>query len=313
MSLILDALKKSEEKRQLGQAPTLGSSILATRRRRNLLPYIVAAIVLVALIGLWQFNKYKHSHRSKAPVVAGAPAAPAPVATSPARNNRAPAANPAGVAAAAPATAPAPIAPPPVASATAPSSMVFGGEKPSAAATAPAVAPKTAAPVAGPIAAPAAAVATAPATTPAVVPPATKAIAPPPAFGAAPAPNPASQTAAPTTASTPPAAPIASVPAKAAVSDKIRAPAPAIAANPDEKPVQAYYELPFPVRKDLPAIKISMHVYAVDPAQRFIVVNNVHQGEGDSIEGGVTVREIRPTDIVLEFQGKIFSVPRTGI
>lgn len=77
--------------------------------------------------------------------------------------------------------------------------------------------------------------------------------------------------------------------------------------------MQAYYELPFPVRKDLPAIKISMHVYAVDPARRFIVVNNVHQGEGDSIEGGVTVREIRPTDIVLEFQGKIFSVPRTGI
>jgi general secretion pathway protein B len=103
------------------------------------------------------------------------------------------------------------------------------------------------------------------------------------------------------------------LPATAAAPDNIRAAAPAVAASPDAKPVQAYYELPFPVRKDLPAIKISMHVYAVDPAQRFIVVNNVHQGEGDSIEGGVIVREIRPTDIVLEFQGKIFSVPRTGI
>ena len=303
MSLILDALKKSEEKRQLGQAPTLGSSILATRPRRNMLPYIVAAIVLVALIGLWQFNKYKHSHRSKTPVVAGAPAT---TATSPARSNRAPAANPAGVAAVAPATTPAPpIAPPPVASAAPPSSMVFGGKKPAAVVAAPAVAPKAAAPVAGPIPAPAPAVAAAAATAPAVAPPAAKVITPPPAFGAAPAPKTAAQAAAPTTASAPPATP--------AAPDNVRAPAPAIAANPDAKPVQAYYELPFPVRKDLPAIKISMHVYAVDPAQRFIVVNNVHQGEGDSIEGGVTVREIRPTDIVLEFQGKIFSVPRTGI
>ena len=308
MSLILDALKKSEEKRQLGQAPTLGSSILATRPRRNLLPYIVAAILLVALIGLWQFNKYKHSHRSKALVVAGAPAAPAPATTSPARNNRAPVANPAGVAAVTPATAPAvPSAPPPVTSAVPPPSMVFGGKKPAAAASAPAVAPKVAAPVTGPIPTPAPAVATAPATAPAIAPPAAKAIPPPPAFGAAPAPT----TASPTTASAATAAPIA--PSPAVSPDNTRAPAPATAANPDAKPVQAYYELPFPVRKDLPAIKISMHVYAVDPAQRFIVVNNVHQGEGDSIEGGVTVREIRPTDIVLEFQGKIFSVPRTGI
>ena len=301
MSLILDALKKSEEKRQLGQAPTLGSSILATRPRRNLLPYIVAAIVLVALIGLWQFNKYKHSHRSKAAVVAGAPAAPAPAATSPVRSNHAPTANPAGVAAVAPATtAAAPISPPPVTSAAPPSSMVFGGKKTVAAAAAPAVAPKAAAPVAAPTPTPAPAVATAPATAPAVAAPATQATTPPPAFGAAPA----SKTAAP-------AAPVA--PSPVVVPDNTRAPAPATAANPDAKPVQAYYELPFPVRKDLPAIKISMHVYAVDPAQRFIVVNNVHQGEGDSIEGGVTVREIRPTDIVLEFQGKIFSVPRTGI
>jgi general secretion pathway protein B len=67
------------------------------------------------------------------------------------------------------------------------------------------------------------------------------------------------------------------------------------------------------MRKDLPALKISMHVYAPDPAQRFVVINGAHEGEGDSIEGGVTVREIRPTDIVLEFQGKTFSVPRGGI
>ena len=137
---------------------------------------------------------------------------------------------------------------------------------------------------------PAAAV-TAPASAPAVV---TKAAAPTP--------------------TTPPDAPV--VAPGAAPANVAKAPAlasPGAPANPDAKPVQAYYELPFPVRKDLPAIKISIHVYAVDPAQRFIVVNNVHQGEGDSIEGGVTVREIRPTDIVLEFQGKIFSVPRTGI
>ncbi|QBB72205.1 hypothetical protein ELE36_18550 [Pseudolysobacter antarcticus] len=285
MSLILDALKKSEEKRQLGQAPTLGSSIVSTRRRRNMLPYIIAAIVLVALIGLWQFNRYKHSHNKGSTPATSAVQSPATTTPATSANvNRA--APPTGAAAAA--TSPAPNAAAPTNKAAAPP-IAINSRRPTALANAPTAAPPPKA-----------------TTTPvAPVPVAPTARAAPPSA------KPLPPTTSPPTASAPTAT--AANVANAAAPDNIRAPASAVAANPDAKPIQAYYELPFPVRKDLPAIKISMHVYAVDPAQRFIVVNNVHQGEGDSIEGGVTVREIRPTDIVLEFQGKIFSVPRTGI
>ena len=34
MSLILEALKKSEQQRRLGEAPTLGTPVVATRRKR---------------------------------------------------------------------------------------------------------------------------------------------------------------------------------------------------------------------------------------------------------------------------------------
>src|SRR5205814_2089391 len=43
-------------------------------------------------------------------------------------------------------------------------------------------------------------------------------------------------------------------------------PAPAAVAKTD---VPFYYELPFNVRKTLPPLHLSMHVYAGDPAQRF--------------------------------------------
>jgi len=48
MSLILEALKKSEQQRRLGEAPTLGSPVVSTRRRRSALPVLAALIVIAA-------------------------------------------------------------------------------------------------------------------------------------------------------------------------------------------------------------------------------------------------------------------------
>src|SRR5450631_183891 len=53
MSLILEALKKSEAKRRLGEAPDLETPFAAQRRRRSPLPFIVAAIVIAAGAGWW--------------------------------------------------------------------------------------------------------------------------------------------------------------------------------------------------------------------------------------------------------------------
>src|SRR5881396_2575062 len=80
MSLIFDALRKSEAERRLGQAPTLTSvEPWAPRRRsRAWIPWLVAAVVAaVGGVGYWQ------GQRAKAPAVVVAPPAPKPVAPAP--------------------------------------------------------------------------------------------------------------------------------------------------------------------------------------------------------------------------------------
>ena len=53
MSLILEALKKSEQQRRLGEAPTLGSPVVSTRRRHSVLPVLAVLIVIAAGAGWW--------------------------------------------------------------------------------------------------------------------------------------------------------------------------------------------------------------------------------------------------------------------
>jgi general secretion pathway protein B len=56
-------------------------------------------------------------------------------------------------------------------------------------------------------------------------------------------------------------------------------------------------------RAALPPLKVSMHVWAADPARRFAIVDGQRVGEGALLAGG-TVAEIRPDGVVLEIQGR---------
>src|SRR5437868_15498343 len=53
MSLILEALKKSEAKRRLGEAPDIGTPFATPRRRGRALPLLVCAIVAAGGLGWW--------------------------------------------------------------------------------------------------------------------------------------------------------------------------------------------------------------------------------------------------------------------
>jgi len=74
-----------------------------------------------------------------------------------------------------------------------------------------------------------------------------------------------------------------------------------------------YYQLAYALRKDLPAVKISMHVFAMDPTQRFVIINGARQREGDTLATDLNLSEIRPNDVVLEFRSQRFVVPRSGM
>ena len=189
MSLILEALKKSEQQRRLGEAPTLGSPMIVMRRRRNILPALIVLVVLGLALAWWLLRTpapapTTATQQASAPVVTP----PASVATPPAPTPTAPVRAPTTAAAPTPAAAarpsmqlPADDRPGSVATLP-PASPLVGGPRNAAGAAAPStVAPATPAvrtPPAKdkPIAA--AAAKPAPATQPAATPPPARTVRP---------------------------------------------------------------------------------------------------------------------------------------
>lgn len=110
----------------------------------------------------------------------------------------------------------------------------------------------------------------------------------------------------------PPQAPHAAIPTPTPLPVAAPPAAPIVdpAAHDDGLPL--YWELPYAERKDLPEFRISMHVFAADPADRFVILNGTRQKEGDTLPGDLKLVRIDPDGIVLEHKGKQFRVPRGG-
>ncbi len=66
------------------------------------------------------------------------------------------------------------------------------------------------------------------------------------------------------------------------------------------------------MRKDLPDLTLTMHMYAVDPHERFVVIKGERHVEGDDLGDGVILHEIRADGIVLDYKGTRFVYPRGG-
>lgn len=62
-------------------------------------------------------------------------------------------------------------------------------------------------------------------------------------------------------------------------------------------------------RATLPALKLSMHVYADDPARRFAIVDGQRVGEG-AVLGGGRVAQIRRDGVVIEVNGRRVLLPK---
>ena len=280
MSLILEALKKSEQQRRLGEAPTFGTPAPIARRRRTLLPLF--ALVIVAALGLgWWLRRAPPAANDATP---SPPAAPVATATPPVDATRqTPAKSNPKPAVAKPATKPAtqpPVAPPVLPMPTT--------DRPGS------VGPLPAMPIAtAPVAAPGEAVASGAGTPhpagPAVAGPAAPTTAVPKPSGGAPPAKPADG------ATVPESKPIAP-----------KRPAPAAPVLP------TVWDLPYSTRKDIPELALTMHVYSDEAADRFVVLEGERHVEGDDLGDGVMLREITPDGMVLEFKGQRFVYPRAG-
>jgi general secretion pathway protein B len=278
MSLILEALRKSEAERQRGRAPGLFVEQVATRRgARAKAPAWAWAVGVLFVATVLVFGWREWTRLS--------PAAPAPgdvsMETSSAGGMAAAAPGAGGTAAVGAGNAPAMDA-------------TAGTAEARRSDAAPGTAP-TAGP--GPMTAPES---SAPAMSAAPVP-----FAPPPAA-------PGTASASPASAMPPAADPAAynatTWPAEpAARTDAAPLPAAQAAPAPFQPPAEALpslASLDAGTRSQLPPLKLSMHVYAEEPAQRFVILDGRRLGEGASPQAGVVLEEIRRDGLVLSVDGR---------
>lgn len=242
MSLILEALRKSEAERRRGQAPDLltdaaptATPARAMSRNRGMLVALGAGGLVVLLLVAWGLRERptpEHAQPMPATDDTAVDAGPPVISVSPRPLEPAPLPRP----------APAPLAPPGTA----------------AAATV----------VEQPVAA-----------TPAT----------PTASIEAPAPTPT-----PTTTTTP-----------LTVAEPPTAPAPAFT-SPDA-PLRLA-DLASGERSQLPTLKVSMHMWSADPAQRFAIIDGARVNEGDRV-GDATIEAIQQDGVMLAWRGRLIRLP----
>lgn len=253
MSLILEALRRSEAERRRGQTPDLLSDTLpatpaasAVARNRGALVAVAAAALLTLLLVAWWLR----------PVVKPEPAAMtgqvaiAPGATEVVVPTTAAAGAEAARSAAAPTSVPAPLAPPAARTIPAP----------------PAVAPASAP------------------TSRAV----TQADTPPEPVAMAPAP------------------PAAAEPAPVTVAEPRVPAAPTPFTSPD-LPLRLG-DLSSEERRQLPALKVSMHMWAPATADRFAIIDGTRVHEGDRV-GDAVVEAIQQDGVMLSWRERRIRLP----
>jgi len=67
-------------------------------------------------------------------------------------------------------------------------------------------------------------------------------------------------------------------------------------------------ELPLSVRKNVPPITFSGHVYSSTPANRSVMINGNKMREGQSVTSQLKLQEITPNGAIFKFNGYVFSL-----
>ena len=80
--------------------------------------------------------------------------------------------------------------------------------------------------------------------------------------------------------------------------------------RPQEPAPISYWELPDAIRENVPEIKFSVLVYAVNPADRFVLINGQRLTEGDKLQSGPAIKEIRRDGVIFSYRLYQFLVER---
>lgn len=89
-------------------------------------------------------------------------------------------------------------------------------------------------------------------------------------------------------------------------------PAPAAEVAPPPAPSAeaetAVNALPADLRKALPPLQLSMHMWDPDPAKRFVILDGERHVEGDSV-GPMRIRRIDADGVLFDWQGRLVRLP----
>jgi len=81
--------------------------------------------------------------------------------------------------------------------------------------------------------------------------------------------------------------------------------------QPQQKQDYLYiHQLDFSIRKNIPNVKISIHIYDPEPDNRMLMIGGEKFAIGDNIEGILTVHDIVPEGVVLAFENIRFLLPK---
>ena len=76
--------------------------------------------------------------------------------------------------------------------------------------------------------------------------------------------------------------------------------------TPERSEFLRQWELPLSVRRDLPDLRLSIHVFSTQPQDRFVLINGERRIEGDDLGRGASLVEIRREGALVRFRDYSF-------
>lgn len=83
---------------------------------------------------------------------------------------------------------------------------------------------------------------------------------------------------------------------------------PAPAAAPAPERIALLQELPAQIQREIPPIAINGYLYASNPADRSVLINNRLRREGEQLADGLTLEKLLPSEMVLNYRGYRYRV-----
>lgn len=84
---------------------------------------------------------------------------------------------------------------------------------------------------------------------------------------------------------------------------ELAASAPSPAPTPAPERIALLQELPPQIQREIPTLAINGYIYASNPADRSVLINNRLRREGDSLGEGFVLEKLLPREMVLNYRG----------